>query len=48
MPRLTRGEGGWVSRFAGYAPVTGNAPKRPRLGPNPLNRDHYLAEVARA
>ena len=23
------------------------APTRPRVGPNPLNRAHYLAEVAR-
>jgi ribosomal protection tetracycline resistance protein len=48
LPRLTHGGGGWASRFAGYAPVTGEAPTRARIGPNPLNRDHYLAEVARS
>jgi ribosomal protection tetracycline resistance protein len=47
LPGLTRGDGGWVSTFAGYVPVTGDPPKRPRVGPNPLNRAHYLAEVAR-
>jgi len=47
LPRLTRGDGGWVSHFAGYVPVTGEAPMRARVGPNPLNRAHYLAEVAR-
>ena len=48
LPRLTRGDGGWVSSFAGYAPITGEPPTRPRNGPNPLNRVHYLAEMARA
>jgi ribosomal protection tetracycline resistance protein len=47
LPGLTRGEGDWVSSFAGYVPVTGDAPVRERIGPNPLNRAHYLAEVAR-
>jgi ribosomal protection tetracycline resistance protein len=48
LPALTRGEGSWVSSFAGYVPVTGDPPVRVRIGPNPLNRAHYLAEVARA
>ena len=48
LPRLTRGDGGWVSNFAGYVPVTGEAPMRARVGPNPLNRAHYLAEVAQS
>jgi ribosomal protection tetracycline resistance protein len=47
LPGLTRGDGGWVSNFAGYVPVTGDPPKRARLGPNPLKRAHYLADVAR-
>jgi ribosomal protection tetracycline resistance protein len=47
LPGLTRGDGGWVSNFAGYVPVSGDAPTRARIGPNPLNRAHYLAEVAR-
>ena len=47
LPGLTRGDGGWVSSFLGYVPVTGDPPVRKRIGPNPLNRAHYLAEVAR-
>lgn len=47
LPRLTRGDGGWVSSFAGHVPVSGDAPIRARTGPNPLNRAHYLADVAR-
>ena len=48
LPGLTRGEGGWVSTFARYEPVPGEAPTRARTGPNPLNRAHYLAEMARS
>lgn len=48
LPTLTRGEGSWVSSFAGYVPVTGERPMRARVGPNPLNRAHYLAEVVRS
>jgi ribosomal protection tetracycline resistance protein len=48
LPGLTRGDGGWTSHFAGYVPVGDHPPTRPRIGPNPLNRAHYLAEVARA
>jgi ribosomal protection tetracycline resistance protein len=47
LPRLTRGEGTWVAGFAGYVPATGDVPVRKRTGPDPLNRAHYLAEVAR-
>lgn len=48
LPGLTRGDGGWVSSFAGYVPVTGDPPKRARIGPDPLNRAHYIAEVGRS
>jgi ribosomal protection tetracycline resistance protein len=48
LPGLTRGDGGWTSHFAGYVPVSGEPPKRGRIGPNPLNRAHYLAEIARS
>ena len=48
LPRLTHGDGDWGTTFAGYLPVTGDPPTRTRLGPNPLNRAHYLAEVARS
>ncbi|MGH2601166.1 MAG: GTP-binding protein [Dehalococcoidia bacterium] len=46
LPGLTRGDGGWVSSVAGYVPVTGDPPARARIGPNPLNRAHYLAQVS--
>jgi len=48
LPGLTRGDGSWVSSFAGHMPVTGDAPCRTRIGPNPLNRAHYLADIARS
>ena len=48
LPALTRGDGSWVSSFAGYVPVAGDPPIRARIGPQPLNRAHYLAEVARS
>lgn len=47
LPGLTHGDGGWISSFAGYIPVSGERPVRPRVGPNPLVRAQYLAEVAR-
>jgi ribosomal protection tetracycline resistance protein len=47
LPGLTRGDGSWVSSFAGYVPVTGEPPLRRRIGSDPLNVAHYLAEVAR-
>ena len=47
LPGLTRGDGGWSSRPAGYVAVTGVPPERPRVGPDPRSRAHYLAEVAR-
>jgi ribosomal protection tetracycline resistance protein len=48
LPALTRGDSSWVSSFAGHVPVTGDAPIRARIGPQPLNRAHYLADVARS
>jgi ribosomal protection tetracycline resistance protein len=48
LPGLTRGEGAWEASFAGYRSVAGDPPSRPRVGPDPLNRAHYLAEVARS
>jgi ribosomal protection tetracycline resistance protein len=46
LPGLTHGEGGWDASFAGYSPVNDNPPTRKRVGPDPLNRELYLAEVA--
>jgi ribosomal protection tetracycline resistance protein len=48
LPRLTRGEGAWTSSLARFAPISGEPPTRVRVGPDPLNRAHYLAEVARS
>jgi ribosomal protection tetracycline resistance protein len=47
LPALTHGDGSWISSFAGYVPVGADPPIRARIGPNPLNRAHYLADVAR-
>ncbi len=48
LPGLTRGDGGWTTSFLAHVPVTGEPPSRQRIGPNPFNFTHYLAEVARA
>jgi ribosomal protection tetracycline resistance protein len=47
LPGLTGGEGVLDSDFAGYRPVSGEPPARPRLTANPLNRPQYLARLAR-
>ncbi|MGH2550018.1 MAG: hypothetical protein ACRDHN_11535, partial [Thermomicrobiales bacterium] len=47
LPGLTRGDAGWTTSFAGYRPVSGEAPIRERVGANPLNRAEYLASVGR-
>jgi ribosomal protection tetracycline resistance protein len=47
LPELTRGEGVLECAFDRYEPVTGVGPRRPRLGPNPLNREEYLQQVMR-
>ncbi len=47
LPSLTRGDGSWMSTFAGHVSVTGDVPVRTRIGLNPLNRAQYLADVAR-
>jgi ribosomal protection tetracycline resistance protein len=48
LPGLTGGEGSWETRFAGHRPVPADHPIRERVGPNPLNRARYLAEIARS
>ena len=47
LPGLTGGEGVLDSEFAGYQPVTGDAPARKRLTPDPRNLEEYLAQVGR-
>jgi ribosomal protection tetracycline resistance protein len=47
LPELTRGEGVLESAFAGYRPVEGAVPSRPRTDRNPLDRVDYLRRVTR-
>jgi ribosomal protection tetracycline resistance protein len=47
LPGLTSGEGVLESSFAGYQPVSGSPPTRPRTTVNPLNRDAYLTSLTR-
>ena len=46
LPDLTRGEGVLESAFAGYRPVDGPPPSRPRTDRNPLDRTDYLRRVS--
>lgn len=46
VPALTGGEGDLVCTFAGYQPVTGEIPERPRTDADPLHRREYLLRVA--
>jgi ribosomal protection tetracycline resistance protein len=43
LPGLTGGEGVLESEFAHHAPVRGAPPTRRRTGPDPLDREGYLA-----
>jgi ribosomal protection tetracycline resistance protein len=43
---LTGGEGVLDSTFAGYQPVSGDQPTRPRTTPNPLNLAEYMRQFA--
>jgi ribosomal protection tetracycline resistance protein len=45
FPDLTRGEGVVESSFAGYRPVRGAPPSRPRTDRNPLDRADYLRRL---
>ena len=47
LPGLTGGEGVVETTFGGYQPVRGAPPTRRRTMTNPLDRDTYLARVAR-
>jgi ribosomal protection tetracycline resistance protein len=44
---LAGGEGVLETRFGGYQPVSGSPPRRARTTPSPLNRDEFLAHLAR-
>ena len=47
LPGLSMGEGILESRPGGYQPVGGDPPKRARTGPSPLDRDAWLASLAK-
>jgi ribosomal protection tetracycline resistance protein len=47
LPGLTAGEGVLDARPGGYQPVGDNPPTRPRTRPSPLDRDAWLASLAR-
>jgi len=47
LPGLSMGEGILESRPGGYQPIGDNPPKRPRSGPSPLDRDAWLASLAK-
>ncbi len=46
LPGLTSGEGTLETSFAGYEPLLGDAPRRPRTTPSPLDLEAYLAHLA--
>ena len=47
LPGLSMGEGILESRPDGYQPIGDDPPKRPRSGPSPLDRDAWLASLAK-
>ena len=47
LPGLSMGEGVLETRFGGYQPVGEHPPTRPRSGPSPLDRDAWLASLAK-
>ncbi len=47
LPGLSMGEGILEARPGGYQPIGENPPKRPRSTPSPLDRDAWLASLAK-
>ena len=47
LPGLSMGEGILETRPGGYQPVGENPPRRERSGPSPLDRDAWLASLAK-
>jgi ribosomal protection tetracycline resistance protein len=47
LPGLTGGEAVLETRFGGYQPVGDHPPRRERSSPSPLQRDEWLAWLAR-
>jgi ribosomal protection tetracycline resistance protein len=47
LPGLSMGEGILETRFGGYQPIGEDPPARPRTRPSPLERDAWLASLAK-
>jgi ribosomal protection tetracycline resistance protein len=47
LPGLSMGEGILETRPGGYQPIGEDPPRRPRSSPSPLERDAWLASLAR-
>ena len=47
LPGLSMGEGILEARFGGYQPIGDNPPTRPRSRPSPLDREFWLASLAK-
>jgi ribosomal protection tetracycline resistance protein len=47
LPGLSMGEGILETRPGGYQPIGSDPPSRPRSGPSPLDRDAWLASLAK-
>jgi ribosomal protection tetracycline resistance protein len=47
LPGVSMGEGILETRFGGYQPIDENPPKRARSSPSPLDRDAWLAFLAK-
>ena len=47
LPSLSMGEGILESRFGGYQPIGSDPPRRERSSPSPLDRDAWLASLAK-
>jgi ribosomal protection tetracycline resistance protein len=47
LPGLSMGEGIIESRPGGYQPIGGDPPRRARSRPSPLERDAWLASLAK-
>jgi ribosomal protection tetracycline resistance protein len=47
LPGLSMGEGILETRFGGYQPIGSDPPRRSRSAPSPLDRDAWLASLAK-
>jgi ribosomal protection tetracycline resistance protein len=47
LPGLSMGEGILEQRFGGYQPIGENPPSKPRSRPSPLDREAWLASLAK-